>query len=215
MGTNRKITFSLAALSAAAAMATPAAIGAPSGPPAGQTTHSRIGAPVERVVVHGAAGQVRVAAGGRADVRVTRTTSWWSWWPATPEVRQYVRSGVLHLESRCSAPCGIDYRVRVPAGVAVEVRQRAAEVRVTGAPGDVSVKVGAGGVRLELARAPQRIEVDSNVGDVYVAVPRGTYAVTASTRVGDRTVRGLARDHDARNAIRASAAVGAVTVEGP
>jgi DUF4097 and DUF4098 domain-containing protein YvlB len=142
---------------------------------------------------------------------VTRTTSWLF---SKPKVRQYVVGGVLHLESKCHGLlCQTDYKVRLPEGVGVEVREDAGDVDVSGKPGDVSVQTDAGDVRIDLAGAPRRIEARTDAGNVRVTVPRGAYAVRTATDAGDELVRGLIRWDLAARSIDVSTDAGDATVE--
>jgi len=213
MSTTRKITIAVAAAVGVAGIAAGVAIGAVSVFGSKQTTRARISVPVQRIVVDGNAGDIELMASGRSGVEVTRTTSWLF---SKPKVRQYVRAGVLHLESRCGHGflCETDFHVRAPVGVAVEVSENAADVTVHGAPGNVSVDTNAGDVRVELERAPRQIDAETNAGDVRIVVPRGNYAVATHSNVGDETVRGLVRDDRAIRTIRASTNAGDVTVAG-
>ena len=213
MSTTRKIAIAVVACFGLAALAAGVAVGAKSVFGTKQTTHARFAVPIHRIVVDGNAGDVKLTAGDRVDVSVKRTSNWLF---SKPELRQYVRNGVLHLESHCRHGflCDTNYAVRMPAGVAVEVDEDAADVQVHGAPGSVSVHSDAGDVDVEVARAPLRIDVESNAGDVDVTVPRGTYAVIADTNAGDESVRGIVRYDRAAHAIRASTDAGDVTVTG-
>jgi putative adhesin len=213
MSTTRKITIAVAACFGVAALAAGVAFGAKSVFGSKHTTHTRFAAPIHRIVVDGGAGDVKLTAGGRLDVSVKQTSSWLF---SKPKLRQYVSGGVLHLESHCRHGflCDTEYEVRAPAGVAIEVDLKAADVQVHGAPGDVSVDTNAGDVDVEITRAPRRIDVESNAGDIDVTVPRGTYAVTTSTDAGDESVRGIVRYDRAAHAIRATTNAGDVTVSG-
>jgi hypothetical protein len=206
-----KLTIGVALLIALSAIVPGGAGGGTTLYPLTDTTQTHIAAPVKRIVVTGTAGQVKLIAGGRSGVDVVRTTSWWL---PKPRIRQYVRGDVLYVESKCASSCHTDLGIRMPGGVAVDIREHAAAVQVEGAPGDVSVDTHAGSVRIELTRAPRRIEAATRLGDVHVSVPRGAYAVSSGTRIGEQLVSGLVRDDLAARAIRATTEVGNITIEG-
>ena len=141
---------------------------------------------------------------------MSRSTSWLF---SKPTVREYVRDGVLHLESHGHLLSMSDFHVRVPAGVAVEVSESAADVDVLGAPGSVTVDTSAGDVRVDVTRAPHRITVDTDAGDVHVGVPAGEYAVRVHAGAGDEDVHGIVRNDRAEKSIHVRTDAGDIEVE--
>jgi Secreted repeat of unknown function len=81
-----------------------------------------------------------------------------------PEFHEYVTRGILYLRSTCDRPCGVDYDLRAPAGVAIVVRRGSAEVEVKGKSGDVMLATLAGSLLVDVERAPQRVDVETGVG---------------------------------------------------
>lgn len=212
------ITTSIVAITCGAAAALAAAsVGVAAGAKhafgSNDTQRTQVSRHVERIVVQGKVGTVELSAGGGAShVEVTRTTSWLF---SKPRVRQYVLGGVLHLESACHGVlCETDFTVRLPAGLAVDVREQAGDVEVTGSPGDVSVQTDAGDVHIDLAGAPRRIEARTVAGDVSVEVPSGAYAVTTQTGTGEERIAKIIRWDLAARSISVSTGAGDATVEG-
>jgi hypothetical protein len=208
MKNRHKVAVALAAGVALAAMAAGAAIAAKSD----DSGRTRFAGPIHRIVVDAGASDVRITAGGRSDVEVTRKTSWLF---SKPKVEQYVRDGVLHLTSHCKHGllCETDFTVLAPRGVAVEVETSVGNVRIKGAPGNVSVDTDAGDLDVDVTRAPHRIRLEADAGDVDVTVPRGEYAVSTHTDVGDVSVHGIVRYDRAAHAIDASTDVGDITID--
>jgi hypothetical protein len=213
MNRKQKAAVAIAAAVAVSGVAVGVAFAATDGIGKKQTTHYTFGVPVHRVVIDGDVGDVDVQASARSGVEVVRETGWIF---SRPTQHQYVRKGVLHLDShnRHTFLSATEYRIAVPAGVAVEVHEHAADVSIHGAPGNVSVTSDVGDVSVDLTRAPRRVDVASDVGDVDVTVPRGTYAVTTATDVGEADVHGLVRFDLARRSIHARSDVGDVSVRG-
>jgi hypothetical protein len=187
--------------------------GANANPSAEETRAWTIQSHIHTLVIDAKAGGVIVTARGDSNPRIVFTNKWMF---SRPEVRRFVRGGVLHVEGRCrhGRACGTYFRARVPAGVKVEVREDAAKVVVRGVPGNVSVENDVGDVELDLDRAPRRVDVQAGVGDVRIGVPRGTYAIDLRTGVGSEKVIRLNDDPAAGQAIQASTRLGDISVEG-
>jgi hypothetical protein len=103
----------------------------------GAVTVRHYGAEVREVVIRAESGDVRLDR-SLAGVRVRETRRHVI---GTPQARQRLRDGVLELETICVLgallPCATDYRVAVPAGVAVRVRKTSGEVDASGLGGGV------------------------------------------------------------------------------
>jgi hypothetical protein len=85
------------------------------------------------------AGQLTVAAGS-GPVRLTGTLNWTGQPPRTSVQRD--RSGrVLHLSYQCApaSPCSGDYRLTVPAGTALAVRQPSGQITLSGLSGALTI----------------------------------------------------------------------------
>jgi Putative adhesin len=208
MKKTHKVAVAVAAGVAVAATVAGAAIAAKSD----DSSHARFGGPIHRVVVDAGASDVRITAGGRSDVDMTRKTNWLF---SKPKVEQFVRDGVLHLtsHSKHGLLSETDWTVLTPRGVAVSVETSVGNVRIKGAPGNVSVDTDAGYLRVDVKRAPHRIDLEADAGDIDVTVPRGEYAVKTHTDAGDVSVRGVVRYDRAAHSIDASTDAGDITIE--
>jgi hypothetical protein len=155
-----------------------------------------------------------------------------------PKVSHTLDGGALTIEDHgCSGRtwlhgCSTDFRVEVPAGIALQITSHAGDLSATKiqAPslqadtnaGDIELTAleapsvhaesDAGDVELELVRPPRLLQAKTDAGDVEIAVPRGAYAVTTDTDAGDENVTGLVVDPRAPNRIDASTDAGDVTV---
>ncbi|MFE0461226.1 DUF4097 family beta strand repeat-containing protein [Kitasatospora sp. NPDC058965] len=185
--------------------------------------------PVRTVVIEGRVGDVQVTGTGTA-VRVTERQSYRSTAPQADH--RVAADGTLTLGYRCpDGDCGIGYRVEVPAGTAVRIRNGSGAVRLDGLTAAVSaetgtgsitaVHLGAGGATLhtgtgdvtaEFAAAPGSVAADSSTGDVRVTVPAGdAYQVRAAADTGTAKVT-VPQSPGAARAIEATSSTGDVTV---
>jgi hypothetical protein len=124
---------------------------------------------VKQIVLDNRQGRIHVTAGSSRVVDVERKTA-----TLFTKVTQsaYVRDGVLHLTSDCShVLCMVDFKIDAPAGVALQVTNRYADVTVTGSPGDVKI-------------------VTTKEGDITLDLAPGKRHVTATTHKGDVTING-------------------------
>lgn len=104
----------------------------------------------------------------------------------------------------------VDYELKVPYGVALEIDQGAGGVTLKGYAGSIAVDLGAGDLNLEEVRAPEisldvgagdvdavvwesrRIEIDLGTGDLDLRLPPdASFAVEARVGVGDLTISGF------------------------
>jgi putative adhesin len=208
MKRTHKIAVAVAAGVALAATVAGAAIAATSS----DREHTKFAVPIHRIVVDAGASDVKITAGGRSDVEVTRKTSWLF---SKPKVEQYVRDGVLHLtsHSKHGLLSETDFTVLAPRGVKVDIETSVGNVRIKGAPGNVSVDTDAGDLRVDVKRAPHRIHLEGDAGDLEVTVPHGEYAVSTHTDAGDVSVRGVVRYDRAAHSIEAHTNAGDITIE--
>jgi len=136
-----------------------------------------------------------------------------------PDVERSVKDGVLTLKSDCGGlfllDCTTDFRIAVPAGVAVQVRTDVGNVTSTAlASSDVRVKTDVGDVDLGLTTAPDRLEALTDVGDVELRLPDAAYATDTDTDVGEIDVNGVVQDDRAPRSVTAKTDVGDITIQG-
>jgi DUF4097 and DUF4098 domain-containing protein YvlB len=126
----------------------------------------------------------------------------------------------------------VDYQVRVPASLAVEVHADAGTVTVTGLTGDLrvtadagtvhgtdlasahtTIRADAGTVTLRYRSTPSTVDAKADAGNIEIWVPRGqSYAVDATADAGDRTV-GVPIDATAAHRITAHCDAGSVRIQ--
>jgi hypothetical protein len=178
-----------------------------------ETRHQVVTERVHRIVLDVKAGGVVVTAAGKGPVRVAQTSRWSR---SKPTVRAFVLRGTLFLEGRCrhSRLCGTYFDLRVPAGVAIDVRSGAAKVGVHGIPGNVSINTGVGGITVSVERPPRRISAETDVGDVAISVPRGPFRVDTQADLGRERIRGITVTGRAARMIRAKTDIGDITIAG-
>ena len=142
------------------------------------------------------------------------------------------------LTSRCpdginfGDSCRVDYKVTIPARVAVDIEGAAGDIMLTGPIRTASVKTAAaritgsglgagtfqvtttaGEVLLAFAVAPTSVEVKSTAGSVTLTVPGGAkYNVTVDTTIGAQDVT-VDKDSTSTHRIDVETTVGAVTVK--
>jgi hypothetical protein len=142
------------------------------------------------------------------------------------------------LTSRCPEginfgdSCRVDYKVTIPARVAVDIEGAAGDIVLTGPLVKATVKTTAaritgsglgagtfqatttaGEIQLAFAAAPTSVEVKSTAGAVTLAVPGGEkYNVTVDTTIGAQEVN-VDKDSSSTHRINAETTVGAVTVK--
>jgi hypothetical protein len=142
------------------------------------------------------------------------------------------------LTSRCpngidfGDSCRVDYKVTIPARVAVEIEGAAGDIKLTGPVGNATVNTAAaritgtglgagafkvtttaGEVDLGFAAAPTSVEVKSNAGSITLTVPGGEkYNVAVDTTIGAQNVT-VDKDPSSAHRIAVDTTVGAVTVK--
>jgi len=142
------------------------------------------------------------------------------------------------LTSRCpdginfGDSCRVDYKVTIPARVAVDIEGAAGDIVLTGPIVKATVKTTAaritgsglgagtfqatttaGEIQLAFGAAPNSVEVKSTAGAVTLAVPGGEkYNVTVDTTIGTQDVS-VDKDPSSTHRINVETTVGAVTVK--
>ena len=142
------------------------------------------------------------------------------------------------LTSRCpdginfGDSCRVDYKVTIPARVAVDIEGAAGDIMITGpirtatvktaaaritgsglGAGTFQVTTTAGEVQLAFAGAPTSVQVKSTAGSVTLTVPGGDkYNVTVDTTIGAQDVT-VDKDSSSSHRIDVETTVGAVTVK--
>jgi hypothetical protein len=172
-----------------------------------------VAAPVREIVLFAGTGDVQLVRGSdRVEIRQTR-----HYVVREPKLTRTVENGVLTLRSTCPGrfvfECETDFRIAVPAGVAVRVSTGTGDIAAVDLDSRrVHARTDVGDVSLDLAGRLDRVDARTDIGDLDIAVPRGTYAVKTQTDVGDREVRGLVQDESAPHAIDVRSDVGDVLV---
>jgi Putative adhesin len=142
------------------------------------------------------------------------------------------------LTSRCpdginfGDSCRVEYKVTIPARVAVDIEGAAGNIVLTGPIANATVKTTAaritgsglgagtiaatttaGEVELAFAAAPTSVEVKSTAGSITLTVPGGEkYNVTVDTTIGSQDVT-VDKDSSSSHRINVETTVGAVTVK--
>ena len=170
-------------------------------------TYGHVGA----IVLDNTQGHIQVVTGHSHSVTIERTSQTLF---ASATNNAYLRKGVLHLSSRChGTACEVDYRIDTPAGVALRITDRNANVSVAGSPGDLAISnADTGDLTFDLAEAPRHLAAATRDGSIDITVPHGAYSVTTDTS-GKRAVSGITLKRKATHSIHASAS-GDVTITG-
>ena len=113
--------------------------------------------PIRSLEVDVEAGRVEVVAAAANEARIDGTRRYIR---GVPSARETLVDGVLRIRAECrrfvAVGCERDYRVEVPAAVAVRVRTDRGPVVVADMVGMVDVDAAAGGIRLTRTRGPVR-----------------------------------------------------------
>ena len=139
---------------------------------------------VSQVVVDSGSGDVRLSAGPDGQVALHERLTW-SW--SKPRESVTWDGDTLRLSFRCppvsfGPGCGIDYRLRVPAGVPVRVHTGSGDVSASGLTGPVTLDAGSGDVSVSRLAGPVSLRTGS--GDVTASAITATRAA-AATGSGD------------------------------
>jgi hypothetical protein len=161
---------------------------------------------VSTVDFDGVGGQLTVVA-GPGPVRLTGTLNWTGQAPRTSVTRD--RTGrALRLSYRCApaSPCTEDYRLTVPAGTALAVRQPSGQIMLAGLSGTLSIiaasadvvarqlgvatlraVINGGQLTADFVRPPRSVRVQLIRADGTVRVP-GTVRYRVSQQVSSGSV---------------------------
>lgn len=160
---------------------------------------------ITTLVVDDSSGNVQVT-GGASALSVTEHRSYRD---SAPTSTHTVAGGTMTLGFACTSDdCGIDYDVKVPTGVAVQITTTGGDVILAGIGGPIQATTDAGDIRatgltsptarfsddagdilVGFAAVPGTVVAASDAGDVTVFLPgSGTYHVSASTQAGDHHV---------------------------
>jgi Putative adhesin len=179
-----------------------------------ETETTRVSEPVRAIALDIDTGDVELVRGSQVTVEQTS-----EYLVSEPDVERSVKDGVLTLKSDCGGffllDCTTDFRITVPAGVAVKVRTDVGNVTSTAlASSDVRVKTDVGDVDLALTAAPDRLEALTDVGDVEFRLPDAAYATDTDTDVGEIDINGVVQDDRAPRSVTAKTDVGDITIQG-
>jgi hypothetical protein len=190
--------------------------------------------PVTSLKVDNPVGATRIEGTDATTVSVTEQLSYTG---NPPQTSHSISGGQLALTYVCSSRvinsnvCSVDYVIKVPRRVAIQIggnvgdttliglagqltaTSNAGDIDGTGLTGEVvSARASAGAITLRFAEPPSTVDAQARVGSVEVRLPVGTsYAVDAGSRVGDVDVT-VQRDPGSDHHISAHSEVGSVTV---
>jgi hypothetical protein len=190
--------------------------------------------PVTSLKVDNPVGATRIEGTDATTVSVTEQLSYTG---NPPQTRHLISGGQLALTYACSSgvinskSCSVDYVIKVPRRVAVQIGGNVGDTTLTGLAGQltatsnagdidgtgltggvVSARASAGAITLRFTDPPSTVDARTRVGSVEVQLPAGTsYAVDAGSRVGDVDVT-VQRDPGSDHHISAHSEVGSVTV---
>jgi hypothetical protein len=168
--------------------------------------------PVRSLVLETSAGTVEVVRGPRLVLR--ETTSYRGSGDA-PRPDHELEGGELTVKSPGCNDCSTDFRVELPAGVALRASSNAGAVTTEGVDvPELRLSSDAGDVTADVVGTPSLVEVRSDAGDVSVTVPPGRYAADTDTDAGDEDVTGIVNDPQAPNRITAQTDAGDVKISG-
>jgi hypothetical protein len=178
------------------------------------TETTRVSERVRAIVLDVDTGDVELVRGSQVTVEQTS-----EYLISEPDVESSVENGVLTINGDCGKlfllDCTTDFRIEVPAGVAVNIRTDVGNVTGTAlASSDVRVKTDVGDVDVDLTSAPSRFEATTDVGDVELRLPDAAYAVDTDSDVGEIDVSGVVQDDRAPRSVTAKTDVGDVTIQG-
>jgi hypothetical protein len=181
----------------------------------GGTRHTRtetrvVTDPVRSLVLQTSAGTVEVVRGPRLVLR--ETTSYRGSGDA-PHPDHELDGGELTVTSPGCNDCASDFRVELPAGVALRASSDAGTVTAEGVDvPELRLQSDAGDVTADVVGTPSLVDVHSDAGDVSVSVPPGRYALDTDTDAGDENVTGIVNDPQAPNRITAQTDAGDVKI---
>lgn len=190
--------------------------------------------PVTSLKVDNPVGATRIEGTDATTVSVTEQLSYTG---NPPQTSHSIGGGQLALTYACSSRvinshvCSVDYVIKVPRRIAVQIGGNVGDTTLTGLAGQltatsnagdidgtgltggvVNARASAGAITLRFTEPPSTVDAQTRVGSVEVRLPVGTsYAVDAGSRVGDVDVT-VQRDPGSDHHISAHSEVGSVTV---
>jgi DUF4097 and DUF4098 domain-containing protein YvlB len=190
-------------------------------------------APLLRVEIQVAEGDIEILGGPTPDVLVNRTDS--SVFGHSPEETRRIDNGVVRIESSCPrlvvGSCAADYQLTVPETAQLVIVAEHGDVRLTAYSGSVRLSAPDGDLTVEAfcgplldatARGgdiavvatcpPKRMTLLTTTGDVDARVPPGRYSVDVKTISGRTTILGVADEPDAARRVQVLSNSGDVTV---
>ncbi|MEV5558639.1 DUF4097 family beta strand repeat-containing protein [Nonomuraea wenchangensis] len=218
-------------LLAGAALLTGCGLDAVAGPTNKDTVSYEVTDRVTELRLDGASGDAVITETDGTAVRVTETLRWRG--DSKPKPEHKVEGGALALSYTCPSSlgsCGVDYRIEVPKGLAVDLDSGSGDITLRGLSGNVRVHVGSGdvdaadltgknvvadsgsgNVELKYATAPVSAQLKAGSGDVTLFVPDGAYDVTTDVGSGDATVS-VKKDRSSPNKISIRTGSGDISV---
>jgi len=149
---------------------------------------------VNAVDFDGVGGTLTVTA-APGPVRLTGTLNWTGPPPRTSVTRDHTGRG-LHLSYRCApaSPCTEDYRLTVPAGTALTVRQPSGQLTLSGLRGRLSITAASAGVvARHLDAAHLRASITAGRFDASFDAPPESVQIELVRADGTVRVPGTAR----------------------
>lgn len=194
-----------------------------------------VGAPLTKVSLTVSSGDAVIVGSSSSTLQVKRTEAY-AFGRSAHESRSLAH-GVLSIVSGCPkivlGSCAESYELEVPQSVAVQVKTKDGDVRMTGFSGDTTISTQAGNVDVEAycgfslsarssrgslhaatACAPQRLDLATGSGNAAALVPPGRYRIGASSGIGRVHVGGVVKDERAAFTIDVHSGSGSVDVEG-
>ncbi|MCJ7755431.1 MAG: hypothetical protein MUP13_12775 [Thermoanaerobaculales bacterium] len=160
------------------------------------------------VTVEGAMGEIVIEAGmgseSKVEVTATKHTLWKSDLDDVLVQLEPTRCGLrVFAEGPTMRPWSVDYRIRVPEGIELDVRQGIGEVRLVGVSGSASVELGIGQVTVSgfegttmtigggvgqivvTDASAERIDISLGTGDIDILLlPEASYELLAGVGIG-------------------------------
>lgn len=188
---------------------------------------------ITQVVIQNPSGDVEVTGtSAGSGVEVTESQKYRD---SAPSTSHTVHGGVLTLTYSCAslASCSVDYSVRMPSGVAVQVDSSAGNITLSGLSGDIQLQDSAGDIQASglasrqarfddsagnitasFSTAPGSVYAQDEAGNVRLTVPGAAsqqYAVTASSDAGNTDID-VPQAAGASDVIQAHSDAGSVSV---
>jgi DUF4097 and DUF4098 domain-containing protein YvlB len=159
---------------------------------------------INRIELDLEAGNITLSPGDSSSVRVGRTLHWRS---TKPTIEESFSDQTMRVRVTCpqSDGCSADFTIEAPAGVSVQAKTQAGDVKITDISGALDIANSAGDIRVTNAIGEVRITGDSgqisgtglhshtltaktDSGDIELAFTDAPQTVDATTQSGDVTV---------------------------